>query len=90
MLLDVNMPGMDGFELLRRIKRDPHLCDTPIVMLTASGMSRDVVEALEIGAADYITKPFSPAELMARVRRIMRDSDARIQPEADEPLRSAS
>ena len=72
LLLDVHMPVMDGFEVLRRLKHDPQMSETAVVMLTASGLPDDIVEALDLGAADYVTKPFNPAELIARVRRIAR------------------
>jgi two-component system chemotaxis response regulator CheY len=73
MLLDVNMPELNGFDLLREVKASPDIQQIPVIMLTASGMSRDIAEALAMGAADYITKPFSPAELLARVRRVAKD-----------------
>jgi DNA-binding response OmpR family regulator len=73
MIVDVNMPRADGFEVLRRVKASPELRHVPVVMLTASGSSQDVARALEAGAADYLTKPFSPAELLARVRRLARE-----------------
>ena len=85
MLIDVNMPELNGFELLRRLKTTPELQNIPVVMLTASGSSQDIAEALDIGAADYLTKPFSPAELLARVRRLARD----IEKAAALPLRAA-
>ena len=85
MLVDVNMPGLNGFEVLRRIKNAPDLAHIPVVMLTASGASEDVARALDLGAADYLTKPFSPAELLARVSRLARQiraaADIRLQRE---------
>ena len=63
-LLDVDMPGMTGFETCRAIRA---LSDMPIIMLTARGAEKDKVEALDAGADDYITKPFSTPELLARV-----------------------
>jgi two-component system response regulator MtrA len=75
MLIDVNMPVMNGFELLRALKADANLADIPVIMLTASDASNDVVAALDSGAADYITKPFSPAELLARLKRVKRAMD---------------
>jgi DNA-binding response OmpR family regulator len=68
-LLDVMLPGMDGFEVCRRI-RDRH--DVPIVMLTARGEDTDRVVGLEIGADDYVPKPFNPRELLARMRAVLR------------------
>lgn len=70
-ILDVKIPGLDGFEVLRRLREQASLRDIPIVMLTALGNERDVVRAFDLGAADYMTKPFSPAELLARVRRLI-------------------
>jgi DNA-binding response OmpR family regulator len=71
-ILDVKVPGMDGFELLARLRSMPHLVGVPILMLTGLGGEEDVVRGLEIGANDYMVKPFSPAELLARVRRLAR------------------
>ena len=76
MLIDVNMPGSNGFDVLQRVKSAPELAHIPVVMLTASGASQDVAKALELGAADYLTKPFSPAELLARVSRLAREIQA--------------
>ena len=70
-ILDVKMPRMDGFELLGRIKEDPELASTPVVMLTGMGAEHDVVRALSGGADDYILKPFSPTELALRVQRLL-------------------
>lgn len=71
-ILDVKVPGMDGFELLDRLRRIPRLAGVPIVMLTGLGGEDDIVRGLELGANDYMVKPFSPAELLARVRRLVR------------------
>jgi DNA-binding response OmpR family regulator len=73
MMIDVNMPGASGFEVLQQIKSTAGLAHIPVVMLTAAGTSQDIAQALDMGAADYLTKPFSPAELLARVRRLARD-----------------
>jgi len=70
-LLDVMMPVMDGYEVLRRVKEDENLKNIPVVMLTAKAQERDVVKGIDLGAEDYITKPFHPAELLARVKRIL-------------------
>jgi len=64
-LLDVGLPHLDGFEVLRRIRQ---VADTPVLMLTARGEELDKVRGLEIGADDYVTKPFSPLELLARIK----------------------
>lgn len=70
-ILDVKMPRMDGFELLDRLKEDPKLGSTPVVMLTGMGAEQDVARALTSGADDYILKPFSPTELALRVQRLL-------------------
>lgn len=70
-ILDVKVPGMDGFELLERLRAIRRLDDVPIVMLTGLGSETDVIRGLELGANDYMLKPFSPTELLARVRRLV-------------------
>ena len=67
-LLDIMMPGMDGFEVCRRLKDDPETRDIPIIFLTALNEDGDETRGLELGAVDYITKPFNPAIVRARVR----------------------
>lgn len=71
-ILDVKMPGMDGFEVLERLRRTPAYRTVPIIMLTSMGSEADVVRGFRLGADDYILKPFSPTELSARVRRLLR------------------
>jgi len=71
-LLDVMLPGADGFELCRQIRQTPTLFSTPIIFLTARTAEADRVKGLELGGDDYITKPFSPRELVARVRSVLR------------------
>jgi phosphate regulon transcriptional regulator PhoB len=73
-ILDLMMPSMDGLEVCRRLRQDPATASLPIVMLTAKGDEVDRVLGLEIGADDYIVKPFSPKELLARVRAVLRRS----------------
>jgi DNA-binding response OmpR family regulator len=68
-VLDLLMPGVDGFEVCRRLRRESSI---PIVMLTAKADETDTVVGLELGADDYVTKPFSPRELVARVRAVLR------------------
>jgi DNA-binding response OmpR family regulator len=70
-VLDVMLPGLDGLEILRRIRARR---DTPVLMLTARSEESDMVLGLELGADDYLTKPFSPRELVARVRALLRRS----------------
>ena len=69
-VLDAMMPIMDGFEALRRFKADPVLANIPVIMLTAMRRDTDIVTALQLGAADYLSKPFNPDELIARMSRI--------------------
>lgn len=71
-LLDWMLPGLSGVDLAKRLRADPRLKDIPIIMLTARAEERDKVLGLEIGADDYITKPFSPRELMARIKAVLR------------------
>ncbi len=74
-LLDWMMPGTSGIELARRLKRDEVTSRTPIIMLTAKGEEDNKFQGLEIGADDYITKPFSPRELVARLKAVLRRTD---------------
>lgn len=69
--LDVKIPGMDGFELLQRFRKVPSLHQVPVVMLTSAGRQEDIVRGFQLGADDYILKPFSPRELLARVHRFL-------------------
>ena len=75
MILDVMLPGMSGLDLCRRFRRESATRRTPIIMLTARGAESDRVAGLDLGADDYITKPFSVRELTARVRAVMRRAD---------------
>ncbi len=75
-LLDLMLPGIDGIEVCRQLKADSKTGNIPIIMLTAKGEEADIVAGLEVGADDYVTKPFSPKVLIARVRRILRRSAA--------------
>ena len=70
-VLDAMMPGMDGVEVLRRIKADADLAGTPVVMLTARKLESDIVGALQLGASDYLVKPFIPEELAMRIARLL-------------------
>lgn len=71
-ILDIMLPDLDGLEVCRRLKREAATKDIPIVMVTARGEESDVVVGLELGAEDYVTKPFSPRVLVARVKAVMR------------------
>ncbi len=71
-LTDVMMPGMDGFELVRRVRSDPLIAATPLIIASAKGEEEDKVKGLDLGANDYLSKPFSPRELVARVRSPIR------------------
>lgn len=73
-LLDWMLPGLSGVEWARRLKKDQTYRELPIILLTARGEEEDKVRGLEIGADDYMTKPFSPKELIARVRAVLRRS----------------
>ncbi len=74
-LLDWMLPGTSGIELARRLKRDEVTADMPIIMLTAKGEEDNKIQGLEVGADDYITKPFSPRELVARLKAVLRRTD---------------
>lgn len=71
-LLDLMLPGLDGLEVCKRLKAHPQTQSIPIIMLTAKGEDADIVTGLELGADDYVTKPFSPRVLTARLRAILR------------------
>ena len=72
LILDVKLPGMDGFEVLGRLRRSTLFEQLPIVMLTSMGREADVVRGFQLGADDYVLKPFSPIELSARLWRLLR------------------
>jgi two-component system phosphate regulon response regulator PhoB len=85
-LLDLLLPGIDGLEVCRRLKSEPQTRDIPIIMLTAKGEEVDVVTGLELGADDYVPKPFSPRVLLARIKAVLRRRAAAPPAEAA-PLR---
>src|SRR5581483_7741314 len=79
-LLDIMVPGNDGLELCRRIRQTPTLAMTPVIFLTAKSGEADRVLGLDLGADDYIPKPFSPRELVARVRAVLRRFERPLAP----------
>jgi DNA-binding response OmpR family regulator len=79
-VLDLGLPGMSGEDVCRRLRAES---DVPIIMLTAKDAEEDLVRGLQLGADDYVTKPFSPRELTARVRALLRRAQADVSPQAD-------
>ena len=71
-ILDVNMPGMDGFTVLKRLRADPLTAHVPILILTARRAPDDIKTAIQLGATDYLSKPFNDEQLLARVARLLR------------------
>ncbi len=84
-VLDLGLPGLDGLDVTRAIRRDSNL---PVIMLTARDDELDKLLGLELGADDYLTKPFSPRELVARVRAVLRRVDAAAEPGAVDLIRA--
>ena len=70
-LLDIMMPRVSGLEVLASIRQLPHRCDTPVIMLTAKGQDTDRSRADDLGVADFLTKPFSPKKLLARIEDLL-------------------
>lgn len=86
-VLDLMLPGMDGLEVCRRLRKSPDTKSCPVIMLTAKGEESDIVQGLEVGADDYLPKPFSPQVLLARVRAILRRNARSEAPhEQEEPI----
>ncbi len=85
MILDLMLPGIDGLEVCRRLKGNPKTAQIAVVMLTAKGEEADIVTGLELGADDYVTKPFSGKVLVARMRRLLRKPS--VEAEASAPVR---
>ena len=75
-ILDLMLPGLDGLSICQQMKSDPMVRDIPIIMVSAKGEESDVVIGLELGADDYLAKPFSPRELLARVKAVLRRGPA--------------
>jgi DNA-binding response OmpR family regulator len=86
MILDLMLPGLDGLEVFRRVRA---VAPTPVIMLTARGDESDRVMGLELGADDYVAKPFSPRELMARVRSVLRRAGGVVEPAGSEVIEAA-
>ena len=82
-LLDLMLPGINGLEVCRIIRADPQLRDTAVIMLTAKDEEADIIRGLELGADDYITKPFSPRVLAARIEAVLRRRDTGGEDDAD-------
>ena len=85
-LLDLMLPGLDGLEVCRKLKADAVTRDIPVVMLTAKGEESDIILGLGLGADDYVTKPFSPKELVARVKAVLRRGPLRADAGGDARL----
>jgi two-component system, OmpR family, alkaline phosphatase synthesis response regulator PhoP len=83
-ILDLMLPGMSGMELCRRLRREPATKTTPLIMLTAKAAEADKIAGLEVGADDYIVKPFSVKEVIARVRAVLRRSEKESAPKYDD------
>ncbi|HBP65922.1 MAG TPA: DNA-binding response regulator [Desulfosporosinus sp.] len=81
-VLDLMLPGMDGLEVCRRLRSNPKFQQIPIIMLTAKGEEIDTVLGLELGADDYMTKPFSPRELLARIKARLRRPNSQEETES--------
>ena len=82
LLLDVMLPGADGFEICRRLRATPTLAALPVIMLTARGDDVDKIVGLELGADDYLAKPFNPRELLARIHAVLRRGRTAGEPHA--------
>ena len=75
-VLDLMLPGRDGYSVFRELRRDPRTVAIPVIMLTARAQTEDRIQGLEAGADDYLTKPFSPKELILRVQAVLKRSEA--------------
>jgi len=78
MILDINMPVMDGWEVCRKIRGDPLYKHLPIIMLTVKRTKKDQLKGLDLGGDEYITKPFSPTELIARVKTVLQRASSKV------------
>ncbi len=84
-ILDIMLPHIDGITLIRRMRETPAL-DVPVIMLTARGREADRISGLELGADDYVTKPFSPAELVSRVKAVLRRATGKVAEASEAPV----
>lgn len=85
-LLDIMLPGTDGIQILRRMKANPATASIPIIMVTAKGAEFDKVKSLDLGADDYVTKPFGMMELVSRVRAVLRRTSRPVVESSDEEV----
>ena len=86
LLLDLMLPGMSGYDVCRKIRDDKKVRDIPIIMLTAKGEESDIITGLDSGADDYITKPFSPKVLIARIKTVLRRGSKDTDNQDDEKI----
>ena len=86
-LLDLMLPGLDGLEICRQLKADKSTAAIPVIMLTAKGEEADIVMGLEMGADDYVTKPFSPQVLLARAKTVLRRSRSDEKNDGEAPIK---
>ena len=86
-LLDLMLPGKDGLQVCRELKQNPDYSDIPVIMMTAKGEESDIVTGLELGAEDYIVKPFSPKVLTARVKAVLRRKAVPAAPDSGDVIR---
>ena len=86
-VLDLMLPGIDGLEVCKTLKNDPATATVPVLMLTARGDEADEVTGLELGAEDYVSKPFSPRVLLARVKAVLRRSARKPDPGDEDTMR---
>lgn len=77
-VLDVMMPGLDGFRVFKELRKDKSTRTIPVIMLTARGQTEDRIQGLELGAEDYVTKPFSPRELVLRIKNLLKRSTRKV------------
>lgn len=85
-LLDLMLPGIDGIEVCRRLRAAPETADVPIIMLTAKGEEADIIRGLEVGADDYMTKPFGSHVLLARIKSVLRRAGRSVEEVQEKPL----